>query len=181
MALPCFLPAWSQVSFSPFFVIGMMADLAAIIEIEAKAQGLDPLLVQAICEHEAQGNAYKVRFEPAWRYFHFPAEWASRLLITVETEKTCQAMSWGPMQVMGAVAREMGFEQDLTYLTEAATGIRFGCKKLKALLVHYGNEMDAISAYNQGSPRKTAGGLYMNAKTYVDPIAARLRELRKLQ
>lgn len=152
--------------------------LLPVIQIVAGSIGLDPLLIQAIVEHESGGNVWAVRYEPAWKWFVTPETHAARLGITADTEKQLQSMSLGPMQVMGAVARELGFKGLLTELLGAEAGINYGCLKLKSLLVRYGNEDDAISAYNQGSPAKGPDGLYLNSKTYYNPIAKRLLGLR---
>ena len=155
-----------------------MIDLA-LIQAASTQHGVDAALIQAITEHESGGESYRTRFEPAWRYFLDPAAYASRLDITADTERVNQATSWGPMQVMGSVARELGFSGLLTELTDAQTGLYWGVLKLKHLLTQY-DETDAISAYNAGSPRKTPGGQYVNASAYVDPICRRLRELRAI-
>lgn len=159
-----------------------MIDPAVLARIgwHAERQGLDPILVQAIVEHESGGDPFVSRYEPHWRYLLSPRDYASRLGITGATEEMLQSMSWGLMQIMGSVARELGYDSHLVRLTDVELGLYWGCKKLKLLSRQYGEESDWIAAYNMGSPRKTPGGLYQNQKTYVDPIAARLRELRKL-
>lgn len=156
----------------------MTPELGTLIDGIAQVKGVDPVLAKAIAMVETGGDPWLVRYEPAWSYFHFYHEWASRLGISSQTEQVLQAMSWGAMQVMGSVARELGFTGVLTQLTLPANGVLYGVLKLKSLLVRYGNEDDAIASYNAGSPRKTPGGLYVN-ETYVDRVHGYLRQLRE--
>ena len=86
------------------------------------------------------------------------------------------ATSWGPMQVMGAVAWELGFRGHFVDLCDTRTGIEYGCKKLKELMLKYNSMEDAVSAYNAGRPAKTKGGLYINEQ-YVDGVMKYYREL----
>lgn len=141
--------------------------------------GVDSDLVRAIITVESSWNPWAIRFEPAWRYFVNPRDWADKLLITFETEQTLQACSWGPMQVMGAIARELGFQQELNRLSDPELGITYGVLKLKSLAQKYRDESDVIAAYNAGSPRKTSGGMYENQK-YVDKVHQSLIKLRKI-
>ena len=94
-------------------------------------------------------------------------------------------MSWGPMQIMGATARWLGFKGTfLSELIEPEVGIEYGCKYLANLKRRFSgnsknncNQVDdiaifcdkKISAYNAGSPRKKADGTYVNQK-YVDKV-----------
>lgn len=140
--------------------------------------GLDPLLVAAMIHHESGGVGLKTRYEPhTSRYVLFPREHASHLGITVLTESTAQMHSYGLMQIMGFVARELGYKGYLIRLCEEELGLRYGCMKLKTCFQKYGDEAKAVSAYNQGSPRTTAGGMFENQKSYVDPVFALYREL----
>lgn len=73
------------------------------------------------------------------------------------------------MQVMGVRAREMGFDQILTRLINPSEGIFYGAKILDQNIVRFGSKEDAISAYNQGSPKKEVDGYYIN-QSYVDSV-----------
>lgn len=157
----------------------MNDDVLESVTTFARQFGIDPDLVRAIVEHESNGECFKPRYEPAWRHLYEPRTFSVLRGISMQTEVALQSMSWGPMQVMGSVARELGFRGDLPELCSLSKGLTYGCMKLRALLDRY-TEVQAISAYNQGSPRKSVGGLYMNSSGYVDPICARLRELRAL-
>lgn len=143
------------------------------IDKAAKEHGLDTDLVLAVCQHESGLNPYAVRFEPKFKYILNPVEYAKALRITIETEITLQKMSWGCMQVMGAVARELGFMEHLTKLTGVELGLEFGCKKLKSCFDKYGDNLTLVlSAYNAGSPR-LVNGVLVNQQ-YVNSVLGHL-------
>ena len=85
----------------------------------------------------------------------------------------------GLMQPMGEVAREQGF--DSTYLSalfEPFNSIDQGATLLKKLLTRYGHDtLAAISAYNQGSARRTHG-TFENAQ-YVYRVSVAWRHYDK--
>lgn len=153
--------------------------LVAIVEQAARAEQVDMNLAKAIVTVESTWDPKVSRLEPGWKYFYFEKEFAEKVGITVETEKTLQSMSIGLMQIMGGVARELGFTENLSELFKPEQNVIWGCKKLKQLLKKYPDEADVISSYNQGSPRKTQGGMYKN-QVYVDKVSLKLRELRGL-
>lgn len=139
---------------------------------------LDVNLVNSIIHIESGGNTFKCRFEPTWKYLTNVSAHAAKLSISQPTEQNQQSTSWGLMQVMGGVARELGFESDIPMLTMPDIGVFYGCKKLRQLFDRYGNEEDVIAAYNAGSAMKTSGGLYFNEK-YVDAVSTILRVYRQ--
>lgn len=158
----------------------MNKDLGPLIIKTAERHGLDPFVVQAIVNVESAGNQWAARIEPGWRHFFLVRDYADKLGITYATEETCQRMSWGLMQVMGAVAREYGFKGHLTELVQPELNLEIGCKHLKKFFVKYGLIEDAVSSYNQGGAYKTEGGNYKNYK-YVDKVFAEYRILTKLK
>src|ERR1700739_2568378 len=98
-------------------------DLARQIAAE---HALDPQLVCAVIEQESAWTPWAVRYEPAFltRYVA-PLYTAGKLSAT---EAYTRSMSWGLMQLMGHVAREVGFEDaSLAELCDPATGVEFGC------------------------------------------------------
>lgn len=146
----------------------------------ARREKVPPYLFEAICRVESSLNPWAVRFEPAYRYLHFPREWASKLKITQVTEETLQKCSWGLGQVMGAVARELGFEDALPRLLEPDIGLTYAARHLRGYYERYGGEMEAVSSYNQGSPRKTRGGMFQN-QSYVDKVYKVYREITPMK
>lgn len=156
-------------------------DYTLLIKEAAHEQGIDENLYLAICRHESSLNPLAMRYEPFWRYFYFVREYADQIGITVETEQVLQSCSFGLCQIMGSVAREHGFKGNLALLiADPKTALIQGAVHLKSFLQKYGNEADAIAAYNQGSNRKTDGGMYQN-QTYVDAVIKILADLRKLK
>lgn len=156
------------------------SDVFAVLNLLCHDLAVDPDLASAlITVEDASVDPYVTRYEKGWAYFVDPERFALLKGITVETEKIHQATSWSPMQVMGAVARELGFMGHLTQLTSLSVGLKYGLLKLKSLVEKYKDLDDAISTYNQGNPRKNLDGTYIN-QIYVDKVNARLRVLRAI-
>lgn len=142
--------------------------------------GLDQNLIKAIITVESGGNKFAMRYEPNYKWLFFPRETASRRGTDYATEECLQKFSYGPMQIIGAVARQYGFEGDFAELCSWDLGMFYGCKHLKRLSERFANEADLIASYNAGTPRKTDGGMYEN-QLYLDKVYAVLNELRKLK
>lgn len=129
------------------------------IEYAAKVHGLDPNLVEAVCFIESSGYTNSFRPEPAFfaKYQAPKAEWAFAV-----TNPHRYGSSYGLMQVMVAVAREVGFQQfaEPEYLFIPAIGLDIGCRKLAELIAwskRTGATMteevqvrSALAAYNGG-------------------------------
>ena len=144
--------------------------------------GLDPSVVSAMVYHESSNVEWKTRAEvrPSQeKYLVSYREMAKILSISESTEYYAQLHSWGLLQVMGYVARELGHRGYLTELIDPIIGLTYGCRKLKKLYEKYGNDFDVISAYNQGGPYKNESGMYKNQKLYVDPIFRLIEEYRR--
>lgn len=135
--------------------------LGDLIKRVAAAHDLPWALVQAVVMTESSGNTWAYRYEPHYRYLV-----GSDLAVT---EQVGQQTSWGLMQVMGAVARELGFTGWFPALCAPETGLLYGCKHLRRAYDRYQHWQNAISTYNQGSPRKTYDGQYAN-QPYVDVV-----------
>jgi len=69
-----------------------------------------------------------------------------------DQEWWAQQCSWGLLQVMGALAREMGFKGVyLTELCDPVVGLTLGCKHLSELLAWAKGDIEqALAAYNGG-------------------------------
>lgn len=157
-------------------------ELIQLAREKAAMSGVNPELLLAIIQTESSFDPWVVRFEPRYSYFWFPRESASQCNILEETERNLQATSWGLCQVMGGVARELGFEKMLTQLVVPENCIYIGCLKIKQLMQRYGeeSESDIIAGYNAGSARKLPSGMYRN-QTYLDKVHRELETLRKLK
>lgn len=158
------------------------------------------VLVQAIIDVESGGDPCAFRTEPHYRWFwdcgrerpfrkvtdaevdnaaapkdfdHYPE------ICSVDTEWLGQQCSWGPMQVMGAVARERGFDGPFPELCRFDDGVYWGCRHLQWLAGRYYTDEGwhgVTSAYNQGSPRKDDNGRYDN-QAYVDRVFAIVKRI----
>lgn len=141
-----------------------------LIERTASAYGIDPNLIGAVVVAESGGDTFAVRYEPLWKYFFEVEEFAKLSRITNATETMLQACSFGLMQIMGSVARELGHESSLLQLAQPEIGLMFGCKKLRALIRNYPDLANTVAAYNAGTPRMNATtGKYSN-QDYVDKV-----------
>ena len=152
----------------------------AEIYAAALAHKLDADLVTAIVMTESGGRSWLPRYEPNYRWLYFPREICEKVGVSLDTMRMLQMTSWGPMQVMGAVAYELGFPQNkaTTELCQPAVGIDYGCRLLARHFGRYNAEEQVIAAYNAGSARMK-NGLFENQR-YVDKVYGYLRELRKL-
>lgn len=85
------------------------------------------------------------------------------------------------MQVMGVVARELGFDGILTELCDEELGIAYGCKQLVRLKKWQRgySESDIIAAYNAGSARFDKQGNYEN-QSYVDKVLIYYNNYKKV-
>lgn len=139
--------------------------------LEVTTQCLVPQeLVLGIIRQESGGDAEAMRFEPGYRWHHEPEEWAVRMGWTTDTEKALQSFSFGLMQVMLATARELGFAKQPHQLLSPVVNLSWGCLYFGVLGKRHGDWTDAVSAYNQGSPRKKAFSSTYKNQDYVDKV-----------
>lgn len=118
----------------------------ALVTPFALKYGLEPSLVAAVCEQESNWEPGAARFEPA-----FLRRYVEPLKLDF-LESLDRATSWGLMQVMGQVAKEMGLFAEPSMLRIPEAGVEWGCKKLqRCFLNHGGNREAALLAYNGGS------------------------------
>jgi soluble lytic murein transglycosylase-like protein len=117
--------------------------LALVTPIALK-YGLQPSVVAAVCEQESGWEPGAVRFEPAFLR-HYVAPLNLALL-----ESLSRSTSWGLMQIMGQVAREMGFTDALDTLRTPEVGILYGCKKLQRCYLQHRDDTTSLLAYNGG-------------------------------
>ena len=169
------------------------APLDLLIQRQARLCSLPVDLVRAIVWVESGGDVHAWNPEPPYRYFwdvrrktpfrsltelerasEVPPDDFPSLKGDRDAEWWGQAASWGPMQVMGAVAREHGFSAHFPALCDALHGVQYGCVHLDRLRDRFLGKFGwqgVAAAYNAGSPRLDARGRYEN-QVYVDKIAA---------
>lgn len=146
-----------------------------LISEAANKHGLDKNLVCAIVDVESGGKTNSSRYEPSFRYLYKVDKFAKMQGLSNFTEEAHQKTSWGLMHVMGAVARELGFNGHLPQLTNPHVGLEYGCKKLSQLYKKYLNMEDVIASYNAGSPRMVMD-LYVN-QSYINSVLKRYKDL----
>jgi|SRR5437868_1412600 len=117
----------------------------------AASSSLDPSLVCAIIEQESAWNPWAMRYEPA-----FFAKYVAPLYTNNKvsaSEAYARGFSWGLMQVMGQVAREIGYaEPFLSALCDPADALEIGCRILrKKLDAAAGDTTRALLLWNGGA------------------------------
>jgi len=131
----------------------------------AIAQGLDPTLVCAVIEQESGWNTYAIRYEPG-----FMAKYVAPLYTTNKinaTEAYARSFSWGLMQTMGQVAREIGYTDFLPKLCDPATGVLIGCKVLKMKLDKAkGDVREGLLLWNGGANEAYPGEVLARIPKY---------------
>ena len=163
------------------------------IDIAAKRYNLPRQLIAGIILTESGGDLYAYKTEPAYRYLvdittgrpfrsltpaeiaseTAPADFPHLTISSRDTEWWGQQASWGPMQVMGAVARELGYLQPFPALCSLAYGIDIGCHHLATLRDRFLNRYGwrgVAASYNAGIPREVTPGVFTNQE-YVDRVA----------
>lgn len=157
----------------------------------APVSGLPVELVLALIDVESDGNPYAYRPEPRYRYFVncktgkpfralSPDEIASKiappdfpyLAGSRNQEWWGQQASFGLGQIMGAVAREQGFDGPyLTALCDPVTNIEMCCRILSSALRWSGGDVKlALGSYNAG--RGNAAGSF--GRAYAEKVLARV-------
>lgn len=135
----------------------MKREIGPVIYRVSRESGINPQLIAAIIWQESRANPFAMRYEPAFfdKYIKdkkLTGFIPSFKLISESTERNARATSFGLMQVMGATAREVGFEATfLSELCDVQNGIEVGVKVLKAKLAKANDDiMKALLLYNGG-------------------------------
>ncbi|MFW6028703.1 MAG: lytic transglycosylase domain-containing protein [Halanaerobiales bacterium] len=148
-----------------------------IIRKNSSKYNLPSQLVYSIIKVESDYQEYSIRYEKQFKWLYKPDRFVKGP-ITLNTEENAQKTSWGLMQLMGATARELGFDKlFLPELLKPEINIKYGCKYLAGLRERYKDLTNSIAlfddnmvaAYNAGSPRKKDNGEFVNQE-YVDKI-----------
>ena len=157
-----------------------------LINFYADKYKIDPIFLACLVMLESGGNSNVIRYEPQFRYTFSVNELAGVLLnCSQPTMEVMQKTSWGLMQVMGAVAYELGLgaEKELkdkwpTALLAPSVGMDYGCRHLKNKMNKYGDAPHTLYAsYNGGSPQFTSGGMFINQRA-VDRFMTLYRDLK---
>lgn len=163
------------------------ADLRAAVQYyrpliteAAKAQGLEPVVVEAVVAQESSYQANAYRFEPAFwaRYLAYHDDYKDRLPARVSA-------SYGLMQIMYPTARELDPRlEDPEVLFVPAVNLRLGCVLLAKLAAWAATERDealhlrrVLGAYNGGRGNWHA----IAPQRYAAEVIARVESLRAMR
>jgi len=127
------------------------SQLLTLARRAAAAQSLDPALVCAVIEQESGWNPWAIRYEPAF-FTKYVAPLYTNNKVSA-SEAYGRGFSWGLMQVMGKVAREMGFDAPfLSALCDPELGLAVGCRVLrKKFDAHSDDTTQGLLAWNGGA------------------------------
>jgi soluble lytic murein transglycosylase-like protein len=167
-------------------IMERLSSFKDVIKTVSNQLSIDEILLYAIIWQESHGDCWGPRFESHYyekAMHHLPSHYAEKLGVTAGTERILQSMSWGPMQVMGVVAREEGYDGPMPRLCLPEVGVYWGARKLQKLFKRYPENQDhVISAYNAGSARDTEpakeGYQYSN-QHYVDSVKSHMEQIIK--
>jgi soluble lytic murein transglycosylase-like protein len=109
-------------------------------------------IILGIIQTESSFNPLACRFEKNWNYLKTPSYYAKKLGITTDTEMIFQKISWGLMQVMGSVYRELGYSGYLNALSnDIERQIKYGINHFFRFYTYYKHDLyKAILGYNRG-------------------------------
>jgi soluble lytic murein transglycosylase-like protein len=123
---------------------------SAIVDYSEK-HSLDPYLVAAVIKQESAFDTLAARYESHYRWLYQPNS-VKPPNCSYATEVVLQKISFGLMQVMGAVLREWGLRGWLTQAFHPAINLDYGCRYLAYLIQKHEDVEFGLSAYNSGSP-----------------------------
>lgn len=133
----------------------------------AKAAGLDGALVCAVVEQESSWDPWSIRYEPDF-FTRYVLPLQEKNIIHTDTEARARAFSWGLMQLMGQVAREVGYTGNLAALCAPATGLHWGCIHLaKKFREAGGDQAKALQLWNGGGNPNYAAEVLARVKNYA--------------
>lgn len=111
----------------------------------ARVYDLDGALVCAVIEQESNWAQWAIRYEPEFQKRYVEP------LGKGETETVARSISWGLMQLMGQVARELGFQGKMASLCDPDVGLPLSCQHLKNKMdAHSGDVHAGLQAWNGG-------------------------------
>jgi len=129
---------------------------------EVRGVRVDPSVVYGVCVKESRLEPAACRYEPHYKWL-FQPDSVKPAICSEATEIIMQKISWGLMQVMGAVYRELGYRGWLSEITaDVDAQLMYGCLHLADKIGRHGLR-GGLSAYNAGSPTDKNRG-------YVDDV-----------
>ena len=111
-------------------------------------------LLAALIQTESGGNEHAIRYEPAFFKRYVEGKSVQTFgACSLDTERMARATSWGPLQIMGAVARELGYQKPFLSQLCGPDGLAMGVlylQKLAAKFLDSHGWAGVVSAYNAG-------------------------------
>jgi soluble lytic murein transglycosylase-like protein len=136
-------------------------DLIRLAQRIASNFRLDPALICAIIEQESGWHPFVTRYEPA-----FERRYVDPLGLDWEEDKG-RSTSFGLMQIMGEVARELGFKSEFRHLLDIETNLALGCQHFKAKLARANDDVSkALQLWNGGGNPHYAEAVLARLLTY---------------
>ncbi|HET7150887.1 MAG TPA: transglycosylase SLT domain-containing protein [Candidatus Acidoferrum sp.] len=136
--------------------------LVEIVSRAAAAHGLDRHILCGQAERESSWNPRAIRYEPAFRDRYL------RSLHLELTEEIARAQSYGLGQVMGEVAREMGYVGELAALCDPELGAEWQARVLAHKIAVNGGDIEkGLEAYNGGGNPNYAAEVLELSKKYL--------------
>lgn len=156
-------------------------DWDGLLDEIAARHGLPPELVAAMVRVESGGDPWAVRYEPGF-YRRYLEDLALSTTdgCSEDTERRTRAMSFGLLQIMGQVARELGCELPfLSQLCDPETGLEWSCKYLAQLRrrlsrAHGATTWECVCAAYNGGPGVVTGAGAHNNPAYAEKIRRQL-------
>lgn len=141
--------------------------LIFLAKAAAKGAGLDPALVCAVVEQESSWDPWAIRYEPDF-YTRYILPLQEKGIVRTDTEARARAFSWGLMQLMGEVARELGYSGNMAALCAPSTGLHWGCTHLaKKFTEAGGDQTKALQLWNGGGNPAYAAEVIARVKNYT--------------
>jgi soluble lytic murein transglycosylase-like protein len=137
---------------------------------------VDHKVIDAIITQESHWDAFAIRYEEKYPYLLNPLHYAELLSISLSTETELQKMSWGLGQVMGAMARELGFNGPMGLLLHERVNIDIVCRLIQKINKVVKTPEEVFATYNGGhGALDKVDGKFRN-QAYVDSAMEHYKE-----
>lgn len=140
--------------------------------------GLKPEIVYGVIMQESRGQQFAVRYEENYKWIENPTKHKPNIC-SLDTEIMFQKTSFGLMQMMGGVFRQLGFKGWLSrVMTDPYIQLDYGCRFLATKIKKYGFK-GGICSYNSGSPIMNNNDQYINIE-YFNKVISHSKKWRWL-
>ena len=138
-------------------------ELITLAQQAADNYGLQRSLVCAVIEQESGWNTWAIRYEPA-----FLIKYVNPIPNLSATERAARSTSWGLMQIMGQVARELKLSAKyLSELCDPELGLSYGCLHLRNKIQRAGGNVGkGLLRYNGGGNQQYDDEVLAKVATY---------------